>query len=740
MATEKSPNLVVFYGSQTGNAEWIAKNIHEEAIKRGFSSECYVLNEHDKTDLSKQKVLIFVTSSTGDGDPPDNSTKFFRYMRKIKSKTFLSHAKFTILGLGDTNYSNFNNTAKRLEKRLLEFGSSPFYEKGMADDAVGLELVVDSWIANLWDPLANVCVQKQNGENGKCEKGEENGKSEIKENGKIEIKESGKGEGEGNGKSVGEESGKGEGEGDGKSKSKEIEENKNPEDVISTVKNLSIKELEKHSSESGISGNKIILDLSELANSTQLTALPRVPIEHCKIIKSNKEKKRSFLPSFIITPNPIINAKLNAVRCLTRFDSVKKTLHLELDIKDHSEEIQFFPGDAFGIIAPNDNLLVHNILTALGINENDANQEISVEHIEKENELSTHLKNAKSTSIFELFQYGVDLTSSPRKALLRMMAEYTSNDQEKKTLLFLCSKQGVKQFNCLREQIPTLLDLLVTFPSCKPPVERLLDVLPAHQSRYYSIVNSPLVNREELHFAFNIIDYYTPIPYEVHKFGVCTPWLNKLSGNITEVNIRTIITPPIIDIPIFMKPNSSGFKIPSDLSKSLIMIGPGTGVAPFVGFLQHREKQIENQILESKKQLLLGEMWLFYGCREKEKDFLYRQELEGFLQRGILKELLVTFSRTPDIITSDKPTSDNGLTKSKYVQNLMRIRGNEIFELLNQKEAMIFVCGDAKGMAKDVNDALTDILVEHGKMQRSDALNLLVKWMGEKRYLRDLWA
>ncbi|CAG8826173.1 3869_t:CDS:1, partial [Dentiscutata erythropus] len=175
-------------------------------------------------------------------------------------------------------------------------------------------------------------------ENGKSEI-KENGKNEIKENGKSEIKGNGKSEVEGNEKSEIKENGKSEGEGDGKgkskSKSKEIGEIENPEGVISTVKNLSIKELEKHSSELGINGNKIILDLSELANSTQLTALPRVPIEHCKIIKSNKEKKNSFLPSFIITPNPIINAKLNAVRCLTRFDAIKKTLHLELDIKDH---------------------------------------------------------------------------------------------------------------------------------------------------------------------------------------------------------------------------------------------------------------------------------------------------------------------------------------------------------------------------------------------------------------------
>lgn len=219
---------------------------------------------------------------------------------------------------------------------------------------------MDPWIANLWTALADVCVQKQNGENGKSEKHEENGKSESQENGKSESK------------------------GDG--------ENENS--VISSVKDLSIKETETrppelhvtNGSESRTIGNKILLDLSELANSTQLTAIPRVPIEHCKIIKSNKGKDpSSSLPSFIITPNPIINAKLDAARCLTRFDAVKKTLHMELDITDHSNEIQFLPGDAFGIIAPNENSLVQNLLAILGIDEKGANQEISVGPVGREN-------------------------------------------------------------------------------------------------------------------------------------------------------------------------------------------------------------------------------------------------------------------------------------------------------------------------------------------------------------------
>jgi methionine synthase reductase len=228
-----------------------------------------------------------------------------------------------------------------------------------------------------------------------------------------------------------------------------------------------------------------------------------------------------------------------------------------------------------------------------------------------------------------------------------------------------------------------LLDLLVTFPSCKPPVERLLDVLPPHQPRYYSIVNSPLVNRNSFHFAFNIVDYKTPDPYNVRKYGVCTPWLDDLSGYVSYAKERIPLTSNI-DIPIFIKPNPHGFAVPSDISRPMIMIGPGTGVAPFVGFIQHREQQIIAERKLNNIEKAFGEMWLFYGCRDIEKDYLYREELEGFLKRDALKELLVVVSRAPNAGLNGNP---------KYVQDLLRKRGQEIYELLDQKNAMIFVCG-----------------------------------------------
>ncbi|PKK72650.1 hypothetical protein RhiirC2_679852 [Rhizophagus irregularis] len=688
MASEKSSRFVILYASQTGNAEWIAKNIHQEASERGFVNECYVMEEIDKFDLSKENVLILVTSNTGDGDPPDNATKFFRFLRKIKSNTFLSHLKFTILGLGDTNYTNFNNTAKRLEKRMIDLGAAPFYNKGLADDAMGLETTVDPWIANLWPELVKVCVQKgKDNNNTKVENIIESVKT-LSINGKTESNETSLPLETPNGQSV--------------------------------DKKMGI-----------ASGTKIMLDLSELAKVEQFTALPRIPTVICKIIKSNEERiiNSPTLPTLINTPTPIVNTRLDAVRCLTHPEALKRTIHLELEIKDYREKLEFIPGDSFGIIAPNNEKLCLGILKTLEIDENEANQEISVESAEG-TELPSHLRNAKSTSIIELLRYGVDLNSLPRKALLRLLAEYTTNEEEKKTLLFLCSKQGSVQFNLLREQVPTLLDLLITFPSSKPPLERLLDVLPPHQPRYYSIVNSPLVNRDLLHFAFNIVDYKTPVPYNVRKYGVCTPWLDNLSGYAKEINKRVPLTTDI-NIPIFMKPNSNGFAVPSDISRPIIMIGPGTGVAPFVGFIQHREQQIiaERKLINIEK--TFGEMWLFYGCRDIEKDYLYREELERFSENGFLKELLVVISRAPNAGLNGNP---------KYVQDLLRKRGQEIYELLDQKNAMIFVCGDAQGMAKGVNDALADILVEHGKIQKSDALKILTQWISDKRYLRDLWS
>jgi methionine synthase reductase len=155
--TDKLQEIVVAYGSQTGNSEYIAKHIHTEALQRGYKSRVTTLDDSLKNvNWNDSFALVVVVSSTGDGDPPDNALTFF----KKRNITKLPPKKYGILGLGDTNYDNFNNTAKRLDKMFKELGnyiehynlgSEPIIEKGLADDATGLEAVVEDWQAKLWE-------------------------------------------------------------------------------------------------------------------------------------------------------------------------------------------------------------------------------------------------------------------------------------------------------------------------------------------------------------------------------------------------------------------------------------------------------------------------------------------------------------------------------------------------------------------------------------------------------------
>ncbi|KAJ2574458.1 hypothetical protein GGH95_003903, partial [Coemansia sp. RSA 1836] len=150
--------VAFLYASQTGNAESISYSMYEAAVRRGFQAKWHVLDDHSKIGFDSVRTAVFVVSTTGDGDPPDNSARFWRVLRKATrgNGSAYSHLRFAILGLGDTNYSNFCNTAQRLDKQLLEAGATAFYPKGLADDGTGLEDVVEAWIEGLWPALARV--------------------------------------------------------------------------------------------------------------------------------------------------------------------------------------------------------------------------------------------------------------------------------------------------------------------------------------------------------------------------------------------------------------------------------------------------------------------------------------------------------------------------------------------------------------------------------------------------------
>ncbi|KAJ1798433.1 hypothetical protein LPJ56_006795, partial [Coemansia sp. RSA 2599] len=220
----------------------------------------------------------------------------------------------------------------------------------------------------------------------------------------------------------------------------------------------------------------------------------------------------------------------------------------------------------------------------------------------------------------------------------------------------------------------------------------------------------------------------------IERRGLCTPWLEKLARSSSPSGARILVA---------RRPGH--FHLPPATSQPIIMVGPGTGVAPFVGFLEQRAQEDSAAI---------GPAWLFFGCRSPSRDHLFRAELDGWVDSGMLTRLSLCFSR--DAAARDAADAD------VYVQDAMKRHWEEVAEQIVERNALVFVCGDAKGMGRDVNDALADILcryaakhpealpklgIEHTAnatddqaMTKVQALQTLMRLSSEKRYLRDLWA
>ncbi len=241
-----------------------------------------------------------------------------------------------------------------------------------------------------------------------------------------------------------------------------------------------------------------------------------------------------------------------------------------------------------------------------------------------------------------------------------------------------------------------LLDLLLAFPSARPPVQELVSALGVVQPRLYSIASSPKAVPGEVHLTVAAVRFKRR---DRLRKGVASIFLAERA-------------PAGQEVPVFIQP-SHGFRLPDDDEAPMIMIGPGTGIAPFRAFLQER------RALGAK-----GRNWLFFGDQHGATDFLYRDEMSDFVRDGLLTRLDTAFSRDQ--------------TDKVYVQHRMRQNAAELWAWL-QDGARIYVCGDATRMAKDVDTALVHIIAKQGRMEMAGAKNYLAQLTREQRYQRDVY-
>jgi len=325
-------------------------------------------------------------------------------------------------------------------------------------------------------------------------------------------------------------------------------------------------------------------------------------------------------------------------------------------------------------------------------------------------------------SLRYLFTYCLDIRRSPGRPLLRVLAESTSDDGEKRRLLELCSAQGVGDFTrFVRQAGISLADLLFAFPSCRPEVDRLLEQLPRLLPRPYTIASVEERWGHRLRFIYSQLHFPADDGRRYARDGLCSQWL---SGLTIGDNVKVMLKEPAR---FRLPPLSVSLPVKS-MDIPLLMIGPGAGIAPFLAFVQ----RILWEQGEEKK--LSVTRWLLFGCRRLDVDYIYRDEMEGYKREGLLTELTICESQPR--VPGHRPV---------YVQDALKEQADKVVDFLSSKgpngePSRIYLCGDAKGMSKDVNKCFIDIFQQGMGKTEQEAKDFMSQLKAQDRYIEDVWA
>ena len=364
--------------------------------------------------------------------------------------------------------------------------------------------------------------------------------------------------------------------------------------------------------------------------------------------------------------NPFQSELLSSIN-LTDSGSSKDVLHLEFSLEDSG--LQYEPGDILAVAVANDLTLVEEVLSLSGL---DRHTPVNI--------------NGQVTDLYNALLNQRELSTLTRRQM-KMYAEYIGHAE---LLAAANDKNNLKEWLYAADWA----DVFRQFPG-KVEAQALVDILRPLQPRQYSIASSPNAHPDEVHLLVKRVEY--DFNGRTH-LGAASNWLARLqAGDKAAVHI---------------KPNVH-FKLPASADSKIIMIGAGTGVAPFRSFLFEREAQG-----------ISGNSWLFFGEQRFRTDFLYQTEWQQFLANGTLERMSVAFSRDQ--------------ARKVYVQHRLLEEAAEVYQWL-QEGAYLYVCGDMNGMAKDVHNALIEIVASQRNINAVDAAAWLEQLMGEHRYQRDVY-
>ncbi|KAK3234822.1 hypothetical protein CYMTET_54937 [Cymbomonas tetramitiformis] len=624
-AVTPAPQILVLYGSETGNAQDVAESLGRAAQRRYYQVRVCSTDSYNVENLPLESTVIFVVSTTGQGDPPESFKNFWRFLlRKSLPADSLSNLRYAVFGLGDSGYVKYNIVAKRLAKRLISLGGAELLSLGLGDDQhkSGFEGTLDPWTAKLWKGLRQHFPLPT-------------GLSD-------------------------------------------------PDDDAPVTE---------------LSAPKYKVEWVPMTNSTSSGQVGATPEEEAARAGALLDVAGGVLASTSATDsygphNPYFASVLTNTR-LTDEGHTQDVRHLEVDLGESG--LSYAPGDSLAILPQIPEALVQQFLTRLGL-DGDA-----LVRLAKDTGGST-----EEVRVRHLVRGGLDFASAPpRRYFFEVLSHFTTSEVEQDRLQYFGSAEGrddVYRY-CNRER-RSVMEILEDFPSVRLPLEWLLTVTPRLRPRYFSISSSHAMHPKRAHVTAAIVDWQTP--YKRRRSGLCTAWLASLDPSVSKARLAVWVA-------------RGSLRLPVEPRTPIILVGPGTGVAPFRSFIQERAMLCEIGAP-------VGPVCLFFGCRKRSGDFLYAAEWEKYVLKGPLHQeggLFAAFSQ-------DQP-------EKVYVTHRIRQEGERLWRLLSTG-ACVYVSGSSGKMPTDVLAAFEDVVSQHAGLAHEDAKHYLQAMMTQRRYQVETWS